>query len=46
MIATLVGIAMLLVLVGGTATLVGVVLSRRLRACWDRRHPQRAAAAR
>jgi DNA segregation ATPase FtsK/SpoIIIE, S-DNA-T family len=44
MIATLVGLAMLLVLVGGTATLVGVVLSRRLRPRWDRRHPERVAA--
>ena len=44
MIATLVGLAMLLVLVGGTATLVGVVLSRRLRPRWDHRQPERAAA--
>jgi hypothetical protein len=44
MIATLVGLAMLLVLVGGTATLVGVVLGRRLRPRWDRRHPERTAA--
>jgi hypothetical protein len=40
----LVGLYALLVLVGGSATLVGVLLSRRLRACWDRRHPERAAA--
>jgi S-DNA-T family DNA segregation ATPase FtsK/SpoIIIE len=44
MIATLVGLAMLLVLVGGTATLAGVLLGRRLRARQARRHPQRAAA--
>jgi S-DNA-T family DNA segregation ATPase FtsK/SpoIIIE len=44
MVATLVGLAMLLVLVGGTATLLGVLLGRRLRARWDRRHPERAAA--
>jgi S-DNA-T family DNA segregation ATPase FtsK/SpoIIIE len=46
MIATLVGLAMLLVLVGGTATLAGVLLGRRLRARQAHRHPQRAAARR
>jgi len=44
MAATLVGLAMLLVMVGGTTTLVGVLVGRRLRARWDRRHPERAAA--
>jgi DNA segregation ATPase FtsK/SpoIIIE, S-DNA-T family len=44
MVATLVGLAMLLALVGGTASLLGVLLSRWLRPRWDRRHPQRAAA--
>jgi S-DNA-T family DNA segregation ATPase FtsK/SpoIIIE len=44
MIATLVGLALLLVLVGGTATLAGCLLGRRLRARQARRHPQRAAA--
>jgi hypothetical protein len=42
--ATLVGLSMLLAMVGGTATLLGVLLSRRARARWDRRHPARAAA--
>ena len=32
MLATLVGLSMLLTLVGGTATLAGCLLSRRLRA--------------
>src|SRR5215216_5051147 len=43
MLATLVGLSMLLALVGGTATLAGCLLSRRLRACQARRHPQQAA---
>ena len=43
MLATLVGLAMLLALVGGTATLAGILLGRRLRARRHaRRHPQRA----
>src|SRR5512133_3763639 len=42
--ATLVGLSMLLALVGGTATLVGCLLGRRLRARLARRHPQQAAA--
>src|SRR5512132_1591004 len=44
MLATLVGLSMLLALVGGTATLVGCLLGRRLRARLARRHPQQAAA--
>jgi DNA segregation ATPase FtsK/SpoIIIE, S-DNA-T family len=44
MLATLVGLSMLLAMVGGAATLLGVLLSRRARARWDRRHPARAAA--
>ena len=44
MLPTLVGLSMLLALVGGTTTLLGVVLSRRLRARWDGRHPERVAA--
>jgi S-DNA-T family DNA segregation ATPase FtsK/SpoIIIE len=43
MLATLVGLSMLLALVGGTATLLCVPLSRRLRAFQARRHPQQAA---
>jgi DNA segregation ATPase FtsK/SpoIIIE, S-DNA-T family len=43
MLATLVGLSMLLALVGGTATLLCVLLSRRLRALQARRHPQQAA---
>jgi histone acetyltransferase (RNA polymerase elongator complex component) len=43
MLATLVGLLMLLALVGGTTTLLGVLLGRRLRARWDRRHPEQAA---
>jgi S-DNA-T family DNA segregation ATPase FtsK/SpoIIIE len=43
MLATLVGLSMLLALAGGTATLAGVLLSRRLRARHAHRHPQRAA---
>jgi hypothetical protein len=44
MLATLVGLSMLLALVGGTATLAGCLLVRRLRARHARRHPQQAAA--
>jgi DNA segregation ATPase FtsK/SpoIIIE, S-DNA-T family len=44
MLATLVGLSMLLVLVGGTATLVGCLLARLLRARQARRRPQQAAA--
>jgi hypothetical protein len=44
MLATLVGLSLLLVLVGGTATLAGCLLGRRLRAGRARRHPQQAAA--
>jgi DNA segregation ATPase FtsK/SpoIIIE, S-DNA-T family len=44
MLATLVGLSMLLALVGGTVTLTGVLLGRRLRARLARRHPQQAAA--
>jgi DNA segregation ATPase FtsK/SpoIIIE, S-DNA-T family len=43
MLATLVGLSMLLVLVGGTITLAGVLLAPRLRARRARRHPQQAA---
>jgi DNA segregation ATPase FtsK/SpoIIIE, S-DNA-T family len=44
MLATLVGLAMLLALVGGTATLAGVLLARqRRRAHHTRRHPAKAA---
>jgi DNA segregation ATPase FtsK/SpoIIIE, S-DNA-T family len=42
MLATLVGLSMLLALVGGTATLAGVLVGRRLRARLARRHPQQA----
>jgi hypothetical protein len=44
MLATLVGLSMLLALVGGTVTLVGCLLGRRLHARQARRHPQQAAA--
>ncbi|HEV2921977.1 MAG TPA: hypothetical protein VG673_22470, partial [Actinomycetota bacterium] len=44
MLATLVGLSMLLALVGGTATLAGVLLARRRRPHHTRRHPQQAAA--
>src|SRR5215207_11038276 len=44
MLATLVGLSMLLALVGGTVTLVGCLFGRRLRARQARRHPQQAAA--
>src|SRR5262245_19663174 len=43
MLATLVGLSMLLAVVGGIATLAGCLLSRRLRARQARRHPQQAA---
>jgi DNA segregation ATPase FtsK/SpoIIIE, S-DNA-T family len=43
MLATLVGVAILLALVGGTATLLGVLLGRRLRTRLNVRHPERAA---
>jgi S-DNA-T family DNA segregation ATPase FtsK/SpoIIIE len=41
--ATLVGLVTLLALVGGTVTLAGVLLGRRLAARQVRRHPERAA---
>ena len=44
MLATLVGLSLLLALVGGTVTLAGCLLGRRLRARQARRHPQQAAA--
>ena len=44
MLATLVGLSLLLALVGGTATLAGCLLMPRLRARLARRHPQQAAA--
>jgi hypothetical protein len=44
MLATLVGLSMLVALVGGTATLVGCLLAPRVRARQARRHPQQAAA--
>jgi S-DNA-T family DNA segregation ATPase FtsK/SpoIIIE len=40
----LVGLYLLVVMVGGTASLVGVLVGRRLRNRWDQRHPERAAA--
>jgi hypothetical protein len=43
MLATLVGLSMLLALVGGIATLVACLLAHRLRARQARRHPQQAA---
>jgi S-DNA-T family DNA segregation ATPase FtsK/SpoIIIE len=43
MLATLVGLAMLVAVVGGTATLAGVLLARRWRPHHTRRHPQQAA---
>jgi S-DNA-T family DNA segregation ATPase FtsK/SpoIIIE len=43
MLATLVGLSMLLAMVGGTATLVVTLLAPRLRARQARRHPQQAA---
>jgi S-DNA-T family DNA segregation ATPase FtsK/SpoIIIE len=44
MLATLVGLSMLLALVGGTATLAGCLLAPRLRARQARRYPEQAAA--
>ena len=44
MLATLVGLSMLLAVVGGTVTLAAVLLGRRLRARHAHRHPQQAAA--
>ncbi|HEV3495260.1 MAG TPA: hypothetical protein VHA34_02800 [Actinomycetes bacterium] len=44
MLATLVGLSMLLAVVGGIATLAGCLFGRRLRARQARRHPQQAAA--
>jgi len=43
MLATLVGLSMLLAVVGGIVTLAGCLLGRRLRARHARRHPQQAA---
>jgi DNA segregation ATPase FtsK/SpoIIIE, S-DNA-T family len=42
--ATLVGLSVLLALVGGTVTLAGVLVSRRLRTRHAGRHPEQAAA--
>jgi S-DNA-T family DNA segregation ATPase FtsK/SpoIIIE len=44
MLAILVGLSMLLAVVGGTATLLVVLVGRRLRARLARRYPQQAAA--
>jgi len=44
MLATLVGLSMLLALAGGTVTLAACLLARRLRAWQARRRPARAAA--
>jgi S-DNA-T family DNA segregation ATPase FtsK/SpoIIIE len=43
MLATLVGLSMLLAVVGGLITLIGCLLGRRLRARRTRRHPEQAA---
>jgi DNA segregation ATPase FtsK/SpoIIIE, S-DNA-T family len=43
MLATVVGLSMLLMLVGGITTLAAVLLGRRLRARQARRYPQQAA---
>jgi DNA segregation ATPase FtsK/SpoIIIE, S-DNA-T family len=43
MLATLVGLSMLLAIVGGTATLAGCLLARRRAHHTRRRHPQQAA---
>jgi S-DNA-T family DNA segregation ATPase FtsK/SpoIIIE len=43
MLATFVGVSMLLALIGGTATLAACLLGRRLSARHARRHPQQAA---
>jgi hypothetical protein len=42
MLATLVGLVMLLAMAGGIATLAGCLVAPRLRAHYARRHPQRA----
>jgi DNA segregation ATPase FtsK/SpoIIIE, S-DNA-T family len=44
MVATLVGLVMLLAVTGGTLTLAGVLVGRRLRVRQAHRHPERAAA--
>jgi S-DNA-T family DNA segregation ATPase FtsK/SpoIIIE len=44
MLATLVGLVMLLAVAGGIVTLAGVLLAPSLRAWQARQHPQRAAA--
>jgi S-DNA-T family DNA segregation ATPase FtsK/SpoIIIE len=44
MLATLVGLSMLLAVAGGLATLAACLFGRRLRARRARRHPQQAAA--
>jgi S-DNA-T family DNA segregation ATPase FtsK/SpoIIIE len=46
MLATLVGLSMLLAVAGGLATLAACLLGRRLRARQARRHPAQAAARR
>ena len=43
MLATLVGLSLLLAVTGGIATLAGCLLGRRLRARQARRHPEQAA---
>jgi hypothetical protein len=43
MLATLVGLSMLLAVVGGIGTLAGCLVARRLRVRQARRHPERAA---
>ena len=44
MLATIVGLSMLLAVSGGVVTLACSLLARRVRARQARRHPQRAAA--
>jgi hypothetical protein len=44
MLATFVGLSLLLAVAGGAATLAGCLLARRFRARHARRHPQQAAA--
>ena len=44
MLATLVGLSLLLAMVGGIVTLAGVLLGRRLSARQARHHPEQAAA--
>ena len=46
MLATLVGLSILLAVAGGTLTLAGVLLGRRLRARQAQRHPEQAATRR